>query len=72
MCGKVYRVRKLTFEERMTWGECPVCHAKDGERCSPDVGLVLGRTVDGGPPPQGVHIGRLDRAPLKVGVVAVE
>jgi hypothetical protein len=41
--------RVLTFEERATWGEGPVCHAPDGEHCYPEVGLQLGVKADGFP-----------------------
>lgn len=67
-------VRELTFDERATWGECPVCHAKAGEWCYADAGLQLGvrgdgqRMKDG----EGAHLRRLRRAPLKVRLVAAD
>lgn len=60
------RERDLTYTERATWGECPVCHAKDGYLCHSDVGIALGRTVSGDLPPDGVHLGRIQRAPKRV------
>lgn len=59
-------VRELTYEERATWGECPVCHVSHGQRCDGNVGIALGRTVNGGLPTDGVHMGRLRQAPMKV------
>ena len=57
--------KELTTEERMTWGECPVCHAKHGENCDPGMGLQLGLGI--GPiNPEGAHLGRLNNAPFKV------
>lgn len=49
-------VREATYEERATWGECPVCHAPDGQWCSPEG-------------TQRVHLGRLMNAPLYVRLV---
>lgn len=60
------RIRELSYEERAKWGDCPWCGAKDGEACRPEIGFVLGRTVDGKPPTDGVHLGRLQRAPMRV------
>jgi hypothetical protein len=62
--------REATYEERATWGECPACHAKHGERCNPNVGFALGTNVNGMPPSDGAHIGRLQKAPLRVRLVA--
>lgn len=51
-----------------------MCHAKPGEFCYADVGLQLGvrgdgrRMKDG----EGAHVARLQRAPLKVRVVAAD
>jgi len=61
----VNRVRKLTYEERATWGKCPVCQAGPGEWCNPQIGVAMGRTVYGEPPNQGAHMGRLQEAPFK-------
>lgn len=60
------RKRELSFQERATWGECPVCKAEDGEPCHPEIGFALGLNVDGSPPAYGAHLGRLQRAPLQV------
>jgi hypothetical protein len=65
------RERELSFEDRAKWGECPVCHAKDGEACNGHVGILLGRTVSGEPPADGAHLGRLQRAPFVVREVPV-
>ncbi len=61
--------RELTYAERATWGECPVCHAPHGEWCNGEVGIPLGRTLSGNLPSDGVHLGRLQRAPARVKVV---
>jgi hypothetical protein len=62
------RTRVLTFEERIRWGDCPICEAKDGEPCHAEVGLQLGTRADGSriPTGAGVHLGRLERAPIRV------
>jgi hypothetical protein len=67
------RLRYLTQAERFTWGECPVCHAPDGIHCYAEVGIVPldaddSRMVTGG---EGVHLGRLERAPFRVREVPV-
>lgn len=54
------RIRELSFNERARWGECPVCHAKDGETCASYM------------PRSGVHEERLQRAPFKVKEVPCE
>lgn len=59
-------IKELTQEERFTWGECPVCSVKHGERCNGDVGIALGRNIHGEIPEGGVHLGRLERAPFRV------
>lgn len=67
------RERELTNDERFRWGECPVCHAADGEHCYADVGVQLGvkangeRMKDG----DGAHLARLQNAPFRVKEVAV-
>ena len=58
--------RKLTYEERAVWGECPVCHAKHGEKCDFSVGIPLGVNVNGEHPKDGAHFGRLMNAPYYV------
>jgi hypothetical protein len=60
---------ELTYEERATWGKCPACGVSHGQRCHPDVGLALGTNVHGERPEDGVHLGRLQRAPFRVRVV---
>lgn len=52
------QARELTYEERATFGECPVCHAPHGERCDGNQGFSFG-----GPKTGGVHLGRLNNAP---------
>ncbi len=56
------RERDLTTAERMVYGECPVCGAPDGEPCSPEVGFKVGIGGDG----TGAHLGRLQKAPIRV------
>ena len=65
-------VRELTYEERATWGTCPVCGAEDGQPCDGHVGLAMGLNVNGEPPKDGVHLGRLQRAPFEIEVRAVQ
>jgi hypothetical protein len=67
------RERDLTTAERMVYGECPVCHAADGESCFAEVGLQLGRRVDGRPMQtgDGAHLGRLQQAPMRVREVPI-
>lgn len=62
------RERELTFDERARWGDCPVCKAPDGEPCCADVGMQLGVRVDGRRmrDGEGVHVGRLQKAPFRV------
>jgi hypothetical protein len=48
--------RKLSYDERANYGECPVCHAKHGERCKDE--------RQG--PQHGVHLGRLQNAPMVI------
>jgi len=62
--------RETTYAERATWGECPVCNAKHGVPCDGNIGIALGRNVNGEPAPEGAHLGRLQRAPLRVRVEA--
>jgi hypothetical protein len=62
--GWPYVRTKLTYEQRATFGWCPVCQAKPDQWCDPTRGIILGWTVDGRLPPSGVHLGRLQRAPF--------
>lgn len=61
-------IRELSFDERMRWGECPVCKAAHGEACHADVGIQLGVRLDGRrmQDGDGVHLARLKRAPDRV------
>jgi len=59
------RVKDLTYEERATWGECPVCKVGHGEWCNGDFGISLGLNMRGNPPEKGVHIVRLQMAPTR-------
>lgn len=63
-------IRDATYEERSTWGECPVCKAPHGQRCDPNVGFSLGVNINGERPSEGAHLGRLQRAPARVQLVA--
>ena len=63
---------ELTYQERATWGECPVCHAKPGEWCDGTQGIALGLNTHGDPPEHGAHLGRLQRAPKRVRMVACD
>lgn len=65
------RERDLTYEEQATWGECPVCHAKDGEWCYAEVGFQVGVKVGGGrmQTGEGVHLARMRNAPERVKLV---
>ena len=65
--------RETTFEERATWGECPICHAKHGEWCFAEVGFQLGMKISGGrmETGEGVHLARLSKAPMKVKLIGV-
>lgn len=62
------RLRALTFDERIRWGSCPVCGVQDGQYCHGDVGVPMGLKVDGSrlKTGEGVHLGRLQSAPLHV------
>ena len=64
--------RESTQEERMTWGTCPVCDAKHGEPCRPEMGFPLGLNILGERPSEGAHMGRLQAAPRRVRLVAVD
>lgn len=56
--------RKLTWDEQIKWGDCPVCGAKNGEYCLAEIGIQLGhRRLKTG---EGVHLPRLQAAPVKV------
>jgi len=62
------KTRETTFEERATWGKCPVCGAGQGEWGLSTVGFSLGVIPDG----KGVHLGRLQNAPQLVKLVVVK
>lgn len=64
-------VRELTSAERMKYGDCPVCHAKHGQPCDANIGIPLGMSVNGQPPLDGAHLGRLQRAPVRVREIPV-
>lgn len=61
--------RLATFAERSVWGICPTCKAEPGQPCNSDVGMALGVNVSGQRPSDGVHLGRLQRAPFYVQLV---
>jgi hypothetical protein len=56
-------VEDLTYDERSTWGTCPVCKATEGNPCHLEVGFSLGVNINGERPTKGVHLGRLNNAP---------
>jgi len=66
-------VREATQQERMTWGDCPVCGATHGNPCRAEFGIPLGTRADGKPPQtgDGVHLVRIQNAPKRVALVAV-
>ena len=64
-------IHNLTYDERAAWGTCPVCRAEHGERCSSAFGIPLGQSAAGGPPENGVHLGRLQAAPWRVRIEAL-
>lgn len=68
------RERVLSFEERVCWGECPVCHAPDGDWCHAEVGIHFGVKINGERmnTGEGAHVGRLQRAPYRVKLVAMD
>lgn len=57
----------------MTWGECPVCHAKHGEACRAEVGVHFGVKADGSAMQtgEGAHMVRLSNAPRRVQLVGL-
>ena len=61
--------RDLTFDERATWGECPVCHASHGEYCHAEFGTHLGSQLKTG---EGAHLGRLQSAPSKIKIIEIK
>jgi hypothetical protein len=61
--------RLATYAERATWGTCPACKAEPGQPCNSDVGIALGANIDGQRPSEGVHLGRIQRAPTYVQLV---
>lgn len=64
----VSQTLELTYDERATWGKCPVCDAPEGEWCHAEVGFQVGIRVDGTrmQTGQGAHLARLQRAPQEV------
>ena len=64
--SKEIPIRELSYDERATWGTCPVCSSPHGEWCNGDIGIPMGRNINGGIPDKVVHMGRLQAAPLKV------
>ena len=65
-------IKELNYEERATWGACPVCGAKPGEWCDANTGFVLGVNIHGKPPTDGAHLARLNNAPFRVELVPVD
>lgn len=64
-----YPRRATTYVERATWGNCPVCKAEHGVRCDPNIGIALGRNVNGMLPEDGAHLARLQGAPMYIRLV---
>lgn len=64
------KIRELTTDERMRWGECPICHAKDGDLCDSSIesngGVSIGWV---GPIQEVVHLDRIRAAPFRVSEV---
>jgi hypothetical protein len=59
-------IKHLTYEERATWANCPICEALHGELCAVLADDEAGyRDSELGP---GVHIGRLVNAPTTAAV----
>ena len=63
-------MHETTYEQRATWGECPVCHAQHGEPCDGNIGFALGTTASGERPIDGAHLGRLQNAPKFLTMIA--
>ena len=63
--------RETSYEERATWGVCPVCSAGHGEWCHAEIGAQLGVRVDGRrmQTGEGAHVARLQKAPMRVRLV---
>lgn len=61
--------RSATWEERRTWGTCPICSAPPGSPCNPSVGLLLGHPATEAELDAGVHLLRLQAAPHFVQLV---
>lgn len=63
--------RETTMDERMRWDVCPVCGAPDGEYCYAEVGVHLGVKANGArmKTGEGVHLQRLQAAPMRVRLV---
>ena len=63
--------RPTTYDERATWGTCPVCQAAPGEWCHAEVGLQLGTPAGGGKMQtgSGAHLARLQPAPDHIKLV---
>ena len=63
--------RETTYEERATWGTCPICGAEPGEWCEPAGTPSLGIPVGGGRHEKGdgVHMARLTNAPRHIRIV---
>lgn len=54
----------LTYEERSTWGECPICGAKAGVPCTPDTPANAPAEFTD----TGAHVARLVNAPFSIAV----
>ena len=63
--------RETSYEERATWGTCPICEAEQGEWCRAEAGVHIGVRVDGRrmQTGEGAHLARLRNAPMRVRLV---
>ena len=56
---------ELTYDERATYGTCPVCKKGPSQWCDGSMGLSFGGQM----PEHGVHLGRLQAAPKEKSTV---
>jgi hypothetical protein len=56
-------IKQLTYEERATWGTCPVCEAQHGKQCEAAPADIDYFQFDGAFSGFGAHAARLYNAP---------